>query len=189
MLKTNSARGGIWEIWKVEFGANLKVVTSPRFLHKVRWAIIGVWIRCMLPFIWPKSVKYTPFYDNFKCLKMPKMKAVHVNYSFPIWANQNQSTSFGWNVGYFQIKDIVIKKIFVRLFFIFTCFHLSTVCLRLDGSRTWLHLCYKGMSMLPGGPSWVPGFHIHDISMILLAITCPLMLMGSSIRSQSIHMD
>ena len=27
-------------------------------------------------------------------VKMPKMKAVHVNYSFLIWANQNQSTYF-----------------------------------------------------------------------------------------------
>ena len=38
-------------------------------------------------------MKYTPIYDNFKCLKIPKMKAVHVYYSFLIWANQTQSTS------------------------------------------------------------------------------------------------
>ncbi len=40
----------------------------------------GLNYACMLPFIWSKLVKYTPFYDNLKCLKMPTMKAVQVNY-------------------------------------------------------------------------------------------------------------
>ncbi len=62
------------------------------------WAIKEVWIRKLMPLIWSKSVKYNPFYDSFKCLKMPKMKPVHVYCSFLIWANQTQSTSFGFGI-------------------------------------------------------------------------------------------